>query len=138
MAETVKLEVVTPARAVLDVATAEVVQLPGRDGMFGVLPAHAPLMATLGPGIVEYMIDPDKDVRGRMVVAGGFAIVRDDVVTVLAETAELPEEIDAHAAQAQLADAKAALGTAVSPDEEQALHDRVALAEARIEAVARA
>ena len=128
MADTIKLEVVTPARAVLDVTTDEVLQLPGREGIFGVLPEHAPLMATLGPGIVEYLVDADKDIRERMVVAGGFAIVRDDVVTVLAETAELPTEIDMDAAREGLAEANEAL----------AVYDQLALAEARVESVAKA
>jgi F-type H+-transporting ATPase subunit epsilon len=134
----VKLEIVTPARSVLDVTTEEVVQLPGRDGIFGVLPEHAPLMATLGPGIVEYVVDADKDIRERMVVAGGFAIVRDDVVTILAETAELPTEIELDAAQAALATAQEALATAITPDEQDRLHDAVELAHARVAVVAKA
>ncbi len=137
MADTIKLEVVTPARAVLDVTTDEVLQLPGREGIFGVLPDHAPLMTTLGPGLIEYVVDADKDIRERMVVAGGFAIVRDDVVTVLAETAELPAEIDVDAARQGVANATEALATAATPDEEQALYDQLALAEARVESVAK-
>jgi len=137
MADTIKLEVVTPSRALLDVQTAEVVALPGRDGLFGVLPEHSPLMATLGPGIVEYMVDADKNLREQLVVAGGFAIVRDDVVTVLAETAELPTEIDLESARAALSEARDAIGSDVSLEQEQGLYDRVSLAEARVEAVAK-
>jgi len=137
MAE-MKLEIVTPARSVLDVTTTEVIQLPGRDGMFGVLPAHSPLMSTLGPGIVEYMVDEAKDLRERMVVAGGFAIVRNDVITVLAETAELPSEISLETAQGDLTAAQEALAGAVTPDEEEKLHDAVELAHARVEVVAKA
>jgi F0F1-type ATP synthase epsilon subunit len=70
------------------------------------------------------------------VVAGGFAIVQDEVVTVLAEKAELSDEIDLEAAQADLAEAKAAL-PGLSGDEERDVRARVALNEGRIEVVAR-
>ena len=132
---TVRLEVVTPSREVVKVETEEVVQLPGRDGLFGVLPEHCAMMSTLGPGVVSYLVG--KDQEAEMVVGGGFAIIQDDVVTVLAETAELPEEIDLNAAQSALEAAREAEGLATTPEEEAAAHDQVVLAEARIDAVAK-
>jgi F-type H+-transporting ATPase subunit epsilon len=134
VAETVRLEVVTPDREVLSVETEEVVEVPGGDGLFGVLPGHAPLISTLEPGVVAYLTDPDH--QRALVVAGGFAIVQDEVVTVLAEKAELSDEIDLEAAQADLAEAKAAL-PGLSGDEERDVRARVALNEGRIEVVAR-
>lgn len=134
MAETVRLEVVTPDREVVAVDTEEVVALPGSDGLLGVLPGHCPFMTTLGPGIVSYL--KAKDEETALVVGGGFAIVQDDVVTVLAEAAELPAEIDLDAAQRDLAEAQGALPAATEADE-AAARDRVALNESRIEVVAR-
>ncbi|MFQ5508084.1 MAG: ATP synthase F1 subunit epsilon [Leptospirillia bacterium] len=135
MAEMVKLEVVTPDREVVSVETEEVSQLPGRDGLLGVLPGHAPLMSTLSPGIISWMIGDDKE--DDIVVAGGFAVIQDDVVTVLAEAAELPAEIDLDQAQESLARLQAQLATA-APDEEDAIRDEIALNDGRIDAVARA
>jgi F-type H+-transporting ATPase subunit epsilon len=135
VAETVRLEVVTPDREVLAVDTEEVVALPGGDGLFGVLPGHCPFMTTLSPGIVAYL--KDKDHETALVVAGGFALVQDDKVTVLAEAAELPGEIDLEAARRELADAQAALPTAAAGEAEAAARDRVALNESRVEVVAR-
>jgi F-type H+-transporting ATPase subunit epsilon len=134
MAETVRLEVVTPDREVVAVDTEEVVALPGGDGHLGVLPGHCPFMTTLAPGVVAYLTAPDQETA--LVVGGGFALVQDDVVTVLAEAAELPAEIDLEAARRDLADAQGALPGATG-DEEHALRDRVALNEGRIEVVAR-
>ncbi len=134
MAETVRLEVVTPDREVLAVDTEEVVEVPGGDGLFGVLPGHAPLISTLAPGVVAYLTDPDN--QQSLVVGGGFAIVQDEVVTVLAETAELPDEIDLEAAKAALAEAQGAL-PGLSGDEEKDVRGRIALNEGRIEVVAR-
>jgi len=134
MAQTVRLEVVTPDREVLCVETEEVVEVPGGDGLFGVLPGHAPLISTVEPGVVAYLTDPDT--QASLVVGGGFAIVQDEVVTVLAEDAELPGEIDLEAAKAALAEAHAAL-PGLSGAAERAVRGRIALNEGRIEVVAR-
>ena len=135
MADQVRLEVVTPNREVASITTDEVVQLPGGDGLFGVLPGHSGLMTTLTPGVVSWMIDPDNDAG--LVVGGGFAVVQDNVVTVLAESAELPGEIDVDAAQKALAEAEGELPTATSLEEESAVRERIALQNSRVEARAR-
>jgi F-type H+-transporting ATPase subunit epsilon len=134
VAETVRLEVVTPDREVLSIDTEEVVEVPGGDGLFGVLPGHTPLISTVEPGVIAYLTDPDT--QASLVVGGGFAIVQDDVVTVLAEDAELPGEIDLEAAKAALAEAHAVL-PGLSGDEERQVRGRIALNEGRIEVVAR-
>src|SRR5919109_4413901 len=72
-------------------AEADEVVVPGSEGYFGVLPGHAPLLATLGIGELTYRIGREER---HLAVSGGFAEVRNDKVIVLADTAELPEEID--------------------------------------------
>ena len=52
MAETTQLELVTPAR-VMAQQDVEMVVAPGVDGLFGVLPRHAPLLAGLKRGVLE-------------------------------------------------------------------------------------
>lgn len=84
------LEIVTPERRVLAETATEVV-LPGAEGYFGVLPGHAPLLASLGVGEVSYRTAEGKKF---LVVSGGFAEVLDNRVSVLAETCERAEEID--------------------------------------------
>jgi len=81
MAEQLQLEVVTPERRLLS-EQVNSVTVPGRGGELGILPGHAPLISELH-------------------VSGGFVEVNDDRVSVLAEIAERPEEIDA--ARARLA-----------------------------------
>lgn len=90
MAERLTLELATPMRMVVAETVDEVV-VPGSEGYFGVLPGHAPLLATLGIGELTYRIGRDER---HVAVAGGFAEVRNDKVIVLADTAELPAEID--------------------------------------------
>ena len=76
---------------------ADEVVIPGSDGYFGVLPGHAPLLALLGVG--EVMCRTGR-IERYLAVSGGFAEVGPERVTILAETAERPEEIDTARAQA--------------------------------------
>ncbi len=90
MADRLTLEIATPMRPVVSETVDEVVA-PGRLGYFGVLPGHAPFLATLGVGEVTYRVGRDER---HLALAGGFAEVRNDKVIVLADTAERPDEID--------------------------------------------
>jgi F-type H+-transporting ATPase subunit epsilon len=90
MADRLTLELATPTRMVVADTVDEVV-VPGSEGYFGVLPGHAPLLATLGIGELTYRIGRDER---HVAIAGGFAEVRNDKVIVLADAAELPQDID--------------------------------------------
>ena len=90
MAERLTLELATPTRMVVAETVDEVV-VPGSEGYFGVLPGHAPLLATLGIGELTYRTGREER---HVAVSGGFAEVRNDKVIVLADTAELPQDID--------------------------------------------
>src|SRR6267142_3691475 len=95
MPEKIQLEVVTPERRVLaepvDMAT-----VPGLGGELGILPGHTPLISQLQTGVLSYVQDGK---TFQLHVSGGFVEVRDDHVSVLAEVAERPEEIDASRAR---------------------------------------
>jgi F-type H+-transporting ATPase subunit epsilon len=86
----VLLELATPTRQLVSEQVDEVVA-PGTEGYFGVLPGHAPFLATLASGEVVYR-------KGReevhLAVHRGFAEVTPERVIILAELAERPEEID--------------------------------------------
>ena len=90
------LEIVTPERSLVSEQVDEV-QLPGSEGYFGVLPGHTPLLATLQVGELWYRIGQEKHY---LAVAFGFAEVLPERVTVLAQIAERPEDIDIPRAEA--------------------------------------
>jgi F-type H+-transporting ATPase subunit epsilon len=90
MADTFQLEIVTPEKKVVD-TPAEEVQIPAKDGYLGVLPGHAPLITELGVGEISYR---EGATEQRLAVAWGFAEVLPGKVTILAESAERPSEID--------------------------------------------
>lgn len=95
MAEVFQLEIVTPERQVVS-DTAEEVQIPGKKGYLGILPGHAPLITELSVGEITYR----KGLHtSYLSVAWGFAEVLPAKVTILAEAAERPEEIDVERAR---------------------------------------
>ena len=97
MAEQIQLEVVTPERRVLS-EMVDAVYVPGMGGELGILPGHTPLISQLQTGVLKYT---QGGATHRLHVSGGFVEVNGDKVSVLAEIAEHPEEIDA--ARARLA-----------------------------------
>jgi F-type H+-transporting ATPase subunit epsilon len=95
MADTFELEIVTPEKLVVkDVA--EEAQIPGKTGYLGILPGHAPLITELGVGEITYRIG---GLQKHISVAWGFAEVLPARLTILAETAERPDEIDVSRAE---------------------------------------
>ncbi len=100
MPDAIQLVIVTPERQLLSERVVEVT-LPGAEGELGVLPGHAPLITELGIGELRYR-SAGGTLSEPMAVIRGFAEVLGDRVTVLAETAERPEEIDLERAKAAL------------------------------------
>ena len=84
MVQRLRLRLYTPLGALLD-DDVEQVTAPGAYGEIGVLPKHAALVTTLEPGVLTYT-QGLRTVRFR--IGGGFAEVRDDVMTVLADSGE--------------------------------------------------
>ena len=95
MSDTFQLEIVTPARLLVKDA-AEEAQVPGVTGYLGILPGHAPLITELGVGEITYKASGATHILS---VAWGFMEVLPDKVTILAEAAERPQEINIERAQ---------------------------------------
>src|SRR5215468_12645013 len=95
MADQLQLEVVTPERRVLSEAVNSVT-VPGRNGEMQILPGHAALISELKTGVLTYNQD---GTNFQLHVSGGFVEISDDKVSVLAEIAERPDEIDANRAR---------------------------------------
>lgn len=127
----ITLEVVTPERLVLSEPVDEAV-LPGSEGYFGVLPGHAPLLAELGAGEIEYRKGAT---RGWLAVSGGFVEVLADRISVIAENGERAEEIDASRAREDRRLAEAAIQDKdASPRDRERAEQRLRKADARLRA----
>lgn len=129
-----KLEIVTPEKKVID-TEADSVTIPTVSGEVGLLPNHAPLISALKPGILSY------STRGggeRIAIAGGFVEVNHDRISVLADSAETADEVDADAARAQRDAAEKAIAAAAgqSVEETDAVREQLDAANARLQLAA--
>ena len=126
-----KLVVVTPEKMVVD-AEADQVELPGQLGYLGILPGHAPLISLLTTGVLTYRSGGSEK---SLAISAGFVEVAGDAVSVLADLAEEPGQIDVAAAEKDRAAAEEELKTA-SRETLEEIRTRLGLAQARL-AVAR-
>ena len=94
---TVLVEVVTPERVVYS-GDARIVVAKGVEGDLGILPNHMPLVTPLK--IAPVQVKKADDSSDFIAVSGGFLEVRKDKITILAQSAELPEDIDVNRAEA--------------------------------------
>jgi F-type H+-transporting ATPase subunit epsilon len=122
--------VVTPERRLFD-EVVEFVALPLYDGELGILPGRTPLIGRLGFGELRIR---DGDATRRYFVDGGFAQVRDDVVTILTGRAIPAAQVDASAASRELEQARARSGLTDAAQEEKSRALARARAQLRIAA----
>ena len=85
-----RLQIVTPDKAVLDQEVEEV-YAPGTNGEFGILPQHITFLTSLDVGVLRYRAEGKDDF---VAISGGLTEVLDDSITVLADAAERRHEID--------------------------------------------
>lgn len=91
MAKTFHVEIVTPQGMVLQ-DDVESVTLPGAVSPFQVLVNHAPILSELETGDIR-VVDA-RGHEGHYATSGGFAEMKANVLTVIAETVEPAEKID--------------------------------------------
>lgn len=92
----IRCEIVSQDRMVYE-GDADTVVIPGEVGEMGILPNHAPLLSTMGFGVIVVRTGDQEEY---FTVAGGLVEVQPDIVTILADVAENVVEIDVARAQA--------------------------------------
>ena len=93
----IQLEIVTPERLFFSGEVDEV-NVPGAEGYLGILPGHAPLLSELRIGVISYRQGAQES---HLFCSWGFAEVLPDRVSVLAEVAESPDQIEVERAREQ-------------------------------------
>ncbi|NNE99776.1 MAG: F0F1 ATP synthase subunit epsilon [Pyrinomonadaceae bacterium] len=125
----INLEIVTPERKVVS-ESVETVMVPTANGEIGILPSHAPLISTLRSGVLSYT---SGGTTSEMVVSGGFVEVSADKVSVLADIAEVTNEIDIENAKTEREEAEKLLGEWNGSEEEFEVElERLEKAQARL------
>jgi F-type H+-transporting ATPase subunit epsilon len=121
MADKLAFDLVTPEKLLLSVET-DMVVVPGREGDFGVLAGHAPVISSLRPGALGiYEGDAEKE---RYFIAGGLAEVAGDRLTVLAEEAIPVAELDRAQLERHIAEADEDVADAADDDASQRAQER--------------
>lgn len=132
MADKVEFELVSPEK-LLKSLPVDMVVVPGTEGDFGVLAGHAPMIATVRPGVID-VYEGDR-VVDRVFVAGGFAEVTETRCTVLAEEAEALSGIDRAAVEKAIKDLSEDLDDAASDSDKSAVEAKLGVARAKLEAL---
>jgi F-type H+-transporting ATPase subunit epsilon len=132
---TIRCEIVTQDKSLFE-GDVDIVIVPGSEGDMGILPGHAPLLATLGYGILRVRM---KGEEHAFTIAGGVVEARPDMVTVLANVGENVEEIDVHRAEAAKAKAEELLrkGSPADTDDYRSIKTALLRSKIRLDAVRR-
>src|SRR3954468_22486366 len=103
MADKLHFELVSPERLLLS-EEVDLVTVPGKEGEFGVMVGHAPLMATLRPGVID--VQSQGQASQRIFVRSGFAEVTPKGLTILATQAVPLAEVDVAMLDKEVANAE--------------------------------
>ena len=129
MAKTFRLQIVTPEKLEFD-EDVEIVVAPGIEGELGIMADHLPLITRLKIGVLKILTESEEIT---MAVSEGYLEVTRERVLILAEAAELPEEINVQRALEAKRRAEERLASAEKQDFARA---QAALERARISVIA--
>ena len=131
----IRCEIVSQDRPVYE-GDADIVVIPGVEGIMGILPNHSPLLTTLHYGIIQVRSGNSEE---NFTVAGGIAEIQPDIITILADRAENVEEIDIERAESAQQRAKEYMEKGPPPDSDRYLAMTAALhrSNLRLDAVRR-
>ena len=127
-----ELNIVTPTRKLVANAEMDEVFVPAHRGELNILPGHAPLVSTLSEGVLKYRLKGEST-ETAIAISWGYVEITPAGVNVLAETAELKEDIDLARAEDALKKAEESLNQSeVTPEDIEKYHRKRKRAEARI------
>ncbi len=132
MAEKIQFELVSPAKLLVS-SPVDMVVVPGSEGDFGALARHAPMITTVRPGVI--VVHDGGKVSSSTFVAGGFAEVNEERITVLAEEAIPVGDLTAAMVAARKKAGKEALDDAKTDREKSQAQRLLLIAEAMEEAL---
>lgn len=111
------------------------VTVPSEKGLYGVLPGHAPMITSVRPGVVDVYENDDTTVTERIFVESGFAEVKEDRCTVLADKAIPVGKLDRKAIEDELKAIEADIAKAETEDDCAVIESRRIVAEAKLQAL---
>lgn len=133
MADAFHLQIISPAAVVVDAYVA-MVEVPGTEGDFGVLPGHAPFFSMIRPGVITVHLADGS--QRRFFAASGYADVSQAGCTILSDHIQDVADISAVDAQEALTSAQAAAAQAGTDTEKAKAQQLLMAAEVLVTAVA--
>ncbi len=91
--KTFQLEIITPEEEMFS-ASIYSLRVPAHNGNLGVLPGHAPMLASLNPGVVRVRRSEDSQETEYFSITGGFIDVSPERTIILADACERPRMLD--------------------------------------------
>ncbi|MBB4933723.1 F-type H+-transporting ATPase subunit epsilon [Lipingzhangella halophila] len=131
MSKKLSVEIVSPERE-LWAGEGDMVVAKTADGEIGIQPGHVPVLGTLAEGAVVRVLGARETGEVRAAAHGGFISVADERVSILAETAELSEDIDIERAKAALRESESS--SAANSEEAREQSERAERARSRLRA----
>ena len=110
----IHVEVVTQDHKIFEEPNADIVIIPGSEGVLGVLPRHAPVLTTLGYGELVVRKGAAEE---RFAIYGGVVDIRPDKVVVLADLAESAFDLDTQAIEAARERAATMIAEGLPPEQ---------------------
>jgi F-type H+-transporting ATPase subunit epsilon len=110
-----KLTVVTPEKRLVTDVEVDDILLPAFRGELNILDGHAPLMTTLTAGVVQFK-RKGSTTTVLVAVSWGYCEIANNIVNILAETAERPDEIDVPRAEESLKKSESEMGSNTDPE----------------------
>jgi F-type H+-transporting ATPase subunit epsilon len=111
----IRVEVVTQEKMLFELDDADMVIVPGSEGVMGILPNHSPVISAMNAGELIVRRGNAEEV---FAIYGGFVDIRPDKVLVLADAAEFASEISVQEAEAARERVQAILDQGVPPEDE--------------------
>lgn len=126
------LTLVTPEKKLITDCEVEEILVPGSKGQLDILPGHAPLLSTLSTGILKYRLKGQTEYKP-VAISWGYCEVTPTGVSILAETAETPEELEKDRVEDALKRAKTRLKEGLNVGEIMKYQRKMQRAQARLD-----
>lgn len=133
MSSEIHFELVSPEERLIS-QSVYLAEIPGDDGLFGVMGGHAALVSSLKAGVVTLHAEKGGDVQ-KIFIAGGFADVTPDNCTVLAEEAVNVKDLSQESLEQYLKDLREDLELAVEAVDKKHVKEKIELVKAKIVAI---
>jgi len=130
----IQFELISPEKKLVS-ESVYLAEIPGDEGMFGVLPGHSSMLMSLGIGVVcLHKAKNDNDVK-KFFIAGGFADVTGESCTVLAEEAIAVDDLDQASLEQRLSDLQEDLKLAEETADRQRIRADIVMTKSKLFAV---